>query len=398
MRITFNTLNRHMLHVINNRYADLAKLQDQLSTGKRLLRPSDDPVSVANDLKLRSKGTELTQYNKNQNDGMSFMSVSDTAMQSMNTLMQRVRELAVQASNDTLSADERAFIQKEVEQLTRQVLGLANTNYKGDFVFAGTQTKIAPFPTLVSRANTALDYTNLSMAYYDAAGQLRNGFDNTPITNILPGSFTLERAGVTYREGIDFTLDYVNGVITTINPAIDPVAFPSAPGGPNYALGGYTITFDYVGKGKDVYGDPVSNRGEILREIETGITMPINIQGDELLTDAVTGMNTIEVLIKFGQDLLQNNRAAAETAITDIDVVYKNMMSAQSRNGARMNRFEVTQGRNELQQTETTRLQSETEDAEFAETASRFSLVQNVYNAALKSAAQIIQPSLANFL
>ncbi|MBN1306376.1 MAG: flagellar hook-associated protein FlgL, partial [Chitinispirillaceae bacterium] len=140
MRITVKELHRSMLDVINKRYSDLADLQEQLATGKRLHRPSDDPIDVANDLQLMTRQKELLQHKTNIEDAVSYMSIVETATESMNTLLQRLRELAIQAASDTMSAAERGFINKEVEQLTRQLVALINTKYKGDYIFNGLQT------------------------------------------------------------------------------------------------------------------------------------------------------------------------------------------------------------------------------------------------------------------
>ena len=402
MRITTKELNRNLLHVINKRYDDLAMLQQQLATGKRLQRPSDDPVDVANDLKLTTKLKEIQQFKKNINDGLAFMGVTGTAMESMNTLVQRVRELSIQGASDTLSAQERVYISKEAEQLFRQIVSLVNTQYKGDYVFSGAQSKIPPLQITSSAANTIEDYSNLRMAYYDAGGlgagatvQLFNGFDNTPVSNIIPGSFSLSIAGTTYIENTDYQVNYETGTITLLNPAL---AIDATPGSANYNINEVQLQFDYIGRGKDIYGGTISNWGEISREIERGIITPINITADELITDMKSGYDIIGTMIRLGEHLLRNDQPGIETAIDEIDAVFGTILSAQSKNGARINRFETTLDRNENQFTETSSLKSELEDAEMADVISRFMLTQNVYNAALKSASMIIQPSLVNFL
>ena len=194
MRITMNQLNRSMQYVLNNRYSDLCNLQEQLATGKRLMRPSDDPVDVANALKLETKLREYQQFKKNINDGLAFMNVTGTAMESMNTLLQRARELAIQASSDTIGDTERQYINKETEQLLRQMVALIDTKYKGDYLFSGNQTKIPPLKYISSVSNTVEDYTNYRMAYFDSSAvalgstvQIFNGFDDTPVKNIIPG-------------------------------------------------------------------------------------------------------------------------------------------------------------------------------------------------------------------
>jgi flagellar hook-associated protein 3 FlgL len=402
MRITATTLNRQVLHVINDRNYDISKLQLQLATGKRLQRPSDDPVDVANTLKLETKIKELTQFKKNINDGMSYMNVTDSAMESMNTLMQRARELAVQGASDTIGASERNYINKEAMQLFRQAVALVNTSFKGDYIFSGTQTKTPPVNINHSTALTGQDYTDRNMAYFNAAGQpvgtavqLFNGFDNTPMNDIIPDSFKLNIAGVNYRENIDYTVDYENGTMTILNPAL---AIDTTPGTPNYALGQASIQFDYVEMGTDIFGQTISNWGDIYREIETGITMAINIPADELIQDPATGNTIINTFIQFGQSLVQNNRNGISDSIDNIDSVFNALLSAQSKNGSRINRFETTLTRNESQVASTTEIQSSLADTEMADAIMKFNIAQNVFDAALKTSAKIIQPSLVNFL
>jgi len=402
MRITTKELHRNMLNTINKRYGDLADLQEQLATGKRLRRPSDDPVDVSNDLQLKSRQRELSQHKKNIEDSISYMSITETAMDSSNTLLQRVRELSIQAASDTLSSKERVYLNKEVEQLTRQMVALVNTQYKGDYVFGGQQTKIPPIVMETSRAETLEDYDSLGMAYFNAAAfppgtavQIFNGATGNPVTNILPGTFSLSVAGTEYVENTDYTIDYVAGTITVINPAL---AMDVTPGTPNYNVNQVKMTFENMSRGRDIFGQVVSNRGIIERDIESGISMPINIGMDEMTTDPASGISLFETLARFGQALVQDDQAGIGNAIDEIDTVFTTALSAQSKNGSRMNRLQTTLERNENQYTQVTSLQSELEDAEMAETVSQFMLTQNVYNAALQSTAKIIQPSLVNFL
>jgi flagellar hook-associated protein 3 FlgL len=413
MRVTFSSLNRHMQYVINDRYGDLARLQEKLSTGKRLLRPSDDPVDVANDLKLRTKVNQMEEYKRNIDDGLSFMSVTDTAMLSMNDLLQRMRELAIQGASDTQSATERRFIAQEAMQLTRQVITLANTNYKGDYIFAGTETKIKPFPIMSSTADGQGDYDSVAMAYYDASGaapgtavqiHTGTGIRTQDVKNILPGTFRLfapdpanPGAGqVEYQEGTDFTVDYTEGTISF--PPGSPLSTDIGPGTPLYADGMFRLEFDYIGQARNVYNEPVSHNGDIHRQIEHGVVTPINITGDELTVDTATGTDLMEVMIEFGAALLHSDTTEIERAIGRLDTGFKTVLAAQTKNGARMNRFEVTLERNDRQVTEATRLQAELEDADYAEMVMKFQQAQTVYDAALKSAARVIQPSLANYL
>jgi flagellar hook-associated protein 3 FlgL len=407
MRITFNTVNRHMQYVIGNRYEDLANIQEQLATGKRLLRPSDDPVDVANDLKLRSKMSQLNQYKRNIEDGLGYMGVTDTAMYSMNELMQRMRELAIQGASDTQSDKERLYLAQEVEQLLRQMVGLTNSEYKGDYIFGGTHTKITPFPIEKSEAKSAQDYTDLKMAYYDASGfplggtavQIRNAFDTAPITNLIPGTFNLSVGGVKMQEDTDYSVDYVAGTITILAGGPNTALLSANVLAPaNYQVNNFKMTFEHISKGKDIFGDVVATDGDVLREIERGIQIPINVTGDQVLNDQATGTNLFNVIIDLGQSLIHNSRTGVEDSISALDISFKNLLAAQSTNGARVNRFELTIERNDLQNTETTRQQAALEDVDYAKATMDFSTLQNVYTAALKSAGTVLQQTLANFI
>jgi flagellar hook-associated protein 3 FlgL len=394
-----------MQSVISDRYSDMANLQEQLATGKRILRPSDNPVDAANDIKLKSALAGETQYKTNIQDGLDYMNVTDTSMQSMNTLMQRLREIAVQGASDTMSPADRQALQLEADQLSRQLITLTNTNYKGDYVFGGTQSKIEPFPVQQSSASSVTDYTTLKMAYFNGAGgvgataQIRNAFDNSAITNVLPGSIKLSIGNTSYVEGKDFSVDYVNGTITPRNAALAiDVSDGGTFAGPDYQSGAVSLTFDYVSRGKDVFGNTVSNGGNVLRNVENGVTMPINIPGDELIVNKQAGVDMIGTVIRLQQNLLNNNTAGVNTAIEEIDGSYQSILSAQSKNGARMNRLTTTLTRNEPQTASTTQLNSELEDVDMATAATNFSLMQTVYDAALKSSAMTMQHSLMDYL
>ncbi|MCX7725285.1 MAG: flagellar hook-associated protein FlgL [Chitinispirillaceae bacterium] len=401
MRVTAKELYKNMIEVANKRYSDLADLQEQIATGRRLRRPSDDPVDVANTLLMTTKQKELMQFKNNIEDAIGYMTITESAMESMNTLMQRLRELAIQASSDTLSGRERIFINKEVEQLMRQLIALVNTKFKDDYVFNGTETKIPPVIIESSKCDEISDYTDLKMAYFNASGlpvgstvQLFNGAGEA-IRDIIPGTLSLSIAGTTYNENVDFTIDYETGTITILNPAL---AIDVTPGSPNYDITHVNLKFDYLTRGKDAFGQTVSNRGVIEREIESGIKMQINIGMDEMITDSESGNSLFNTIIRFGEALVQNNQTEIAATISRIDNVFGALLSAQSKTGARMNRLQITLTRNENQYTETTSLRANLEDAEMAETISKFMLNENVYQAALQAIAKVIQPSLVNFL
>lgn len=386
MRITFHEVNANLQYNIMRNYNKLATLQEQIATGRRLNKPSDDPVDVTNDLGLRSNIQALGQYKRNINDGIAFMGVTDTALTSMNELMQRVKELGIQASNDTYSAAERSFVADELSQLTRQMITLINTTYKGDFIFGGANTRTPPYTVEAGTFTNAVDNTTypLGVAIPVEDNSVAPPILNT--TNLMPKTVVVEVGGTTLKEGVDYEMDYNNGTITPLAGG----AFAALPAPP--ASTTLSIRFEWIKKAD------VPNTDIVRREIEQDVATQINTFADQVFDDPVNQTNLVDALTAFGQSLVQNNPADLRDSLTNIEFVFKNILSAEATNGSRMNRFELTRTRTETQIIEVTRLQSELEDADMAEVVTEFSLLQNVYNASLKAGASIIQPSLVDFL
>jgi len=126
--------------------------------------------------------------------------------------------------------------------------------------------------------------------------------------------------------------------------------------------------------------------------------MAINIPLEEMITDYSSGNELTGMMIRFGESLLKNDQPGIERAIEELDKVFNTMLSAQTRNGAKINRLETTLYRNESQTTGIVAQISVLEDADMAETVSKYMLTENVYKAALQTATRVIQPSLVNFL
>lgn len=141
MRITNNILINNMLNNIGNNLSRMDKYQQQLSTGKKIQVPSDDPVVAARALKLRTDLSEVEKYQRNVEDAQSWMEITETTLSQIGDVLQRARELAVQASNGTTNEDDlETGIKPEIEQLRDQMIHLANSTYAGRYIFSGFST------------------------------------------------------------------------------------------------------------------------------------------------------------------------------------------------------------------------------------------------------------------
>src|SRR4051812_38866808 len=103
-RISFAQINQNVLDRMFDNYAKLENIQEQLSTGKKVNRPSDDPVAATQPMELRGEVARLNSYQRNIDDGLAYLGTIDTTLATGNNLYQNLRERAIQASNDTNSA------------------------------------------------------------------------------------------------------------------------------------------------------------------------------------------------------------------------------------------------------------------------------------------------------
>jgi flagellar hook-associated protein 3 FlgL len=144
-RITPAMVTSATLNDLNASLGSLTRTTDELSSGKTILEPSDNPYGASQVIDLQSQLDGLSSYESNAQDGISWENTASTAMSSMGQVAQRVRELLVQGANGTYNQGDLETMALQVEQLTESLKQDANTQYAGQYVFSGTATTTAPY-------------------------------------------------------------------------------------------------------------------------------------------------------------------------------------------------------------------------------------------------------------
>ncbi|MBW8827387.1 MAG: flagellar hook-associated protein FlgL [Acidobacteria bacterium] len=148
VRFTPRSAQNVALDGLQTNLAKMQQLQEQLSSGKALNRPSDSPVGTVQALQYRADIARTEQYKRNAGDGLSWLGIADDTLTSVLGTTGRVRELVLNGQNGALGPDERGAIAQEVDALRDTLIGLANTRYLDRPVFAGNaQTTNAYDPT-----------------------------------------------------------------------------------------------------------------------------------------------------------------------------------------------------------------------------------------------------------
>ena len=146
MRISTAWIFQQGVNAMLGTQTKLANTQQQLATGQRILKPSDDPAAATRVLELDQLIETSQQYQRNADYAETRLRLEETALGEAGDLLQRVRELAVRANNDTLSAGDRNAIAVEVRTILDGLLQLANSkDATGEYLFAGYQSGTRPF-------------------------------------------------------------------------------------------------------------------------------------------------------------------------------------------------------------------------------------------------------------
>ncbi|MGK0267855.1 MAG: flagellar hook-associated protein 3 FlgL [Paraglaciecola sp.] len=146
MRISTGQLYDRSIQSVLDSQANLSDIQQQLSSGKKLLRPSDDPVGAAQAIRLTEEIEQINQYKKNSNLLINSLEQEETVLKSVNTGIDRARVLMLQSGNGIVGSDERKAIATEISQIKDQLFGLMNSrNPAGEYIFAGYQSSSPAF-------------------------------------------------------------------------------------------------------------------------------------------------------------------------------------------------------------------------------------------------------------
>jgi len=248
MRISTTMIFRQGVENMQRITASNTKTQEQISTGFRVNSPEDDPVAMTQILRLQEEVGALDQYQKNVDLAQSRLSLEDTTLQSVNDVINRVRELATQSNNGSIKAQDRQNIAVEVRERLRQLQDLLNTrDSSGEYIFAGFKGDTKPF---ISRADGGFEYVgdegqryikiaaSNSVAISDSGKSVfvdvpsaQNTFTTQPST----GNSTSPQGYISAGRVVDqdlfdasFPTDYV--------VAFQPLADSTPPGLPNFSV------------------------------------------------------------------------------------------------------------------------------------------------------------------
>lgn len=413
MRISTQQVFISNVDNITKTNADLFKTQQQLSTGKNVLQPSDDPLASAQIQKFKKEIARTEQFAGNIEVAQRRLSLEEETIEQVNNLSIRLRELAIQGKNGTLTSTDRVAIASEVGEIVKSLDSLMNTkDVQGEFLFSGNKGFTKPYT-------------------YDATtGRYTfNGDDGQRFLQVGPETkVAATDSGFEVFEKIPVVAGYVTENITQSVPIIDDIDII---GGDAEAFGAYMdangpLSFDVTGglltvtdkDGNFVTADlpgvslnayDLSTNPNAPTLTIAGVDLDVNSGNDGTATldvfDQHNILNTAVDLRDALQNYSGNSGEEREQFNLQMDWILDNLAGIEEKNvaaragiGGRQNALEQQDLVNEDYKLFTQEALSSFEDLDYNEAISRFQLQQTALQAAYSSFASVQELSLFNYI
>lgn len=411
-RVTQNYISNEFLFYLKDRMSQMQKRQMDVTSMSRIRIPEDDPVGTTFSMQFQSRLKEIETFIRNIEEGEARLKIMDSSLQSATDILQRIRELTVQAANGVYTRDDTKKMAMEVDQLIRELVNIANSYYKQSSLYGGYKVDL-PFRVEYGLSEE-MDYEVVRRVVYmgddgevmrqvdmwdfvqiNLSGNRLFASENMVIKSQSPGTgFVAERDMSFKINGIEVKVykgDNLETIVDKINDLKIPVkAYIDNSTGQNFLVLESTIphgiTVEDVGD-----GDVMERLGIIRR----GAPAPLNYNPEA----KVYVMSLFDVLIKIRDDMLegrQQNLGGEDLSL--IDNGLDNFLRYRAEVGARMERLKIVNLRLQTDIVYVKDILAKTQATDLPETLTELKLLELTHQAGLQIGAKLMGLSLLNFL
>ena len=406
MRISSNTIFDANVAMLGQQSSRLVQTQQQIASGRRLTSAAVDPVAATRALNVAQADAAITQQTANRGAARDPVSIAESTLQSVTTLLQDVKTTAIYAGNGSLAASDRATLATTLNGRLQELIGLANnTDANGNYLFSGFQSKTPPFaatPACISYAGddgqrlvqvSAGRQMATSDSGADVFMRVKNG-NGTFVTqqNTLPlpntGTGVISAGTVTNTAaltgnnysisfnmppGVNSTLTYTVNNLTTGMQVTGQSAQPY--------VTGQAIAFD--GMQMDVQGAPTSGDS-------FNIAPSTNVSVFKTISDLITTLNSPVT----GSGLTN----ALNTGMNNLDSALNNVLNTRATLGLRLNEIDALQVTGDNMSLQLKQSLSTLQDTNVTQSISDLNQQQTSLQAAQKSFAQIANLTMFTYI
>ncbi|EHK71084.1 flagellar hook-associated protein FlgL [Pseudomonas psychrotolerans L19] len=432
MRISTAQAFNNGISGLQNNYGNVTRTQEEISTGKKILTPADDPVASVKLLQISQEEALNSQYNTGMTAAKNSLNSEEAMLTSVETVLTRIREIAVQAGNGALDPTDRASLAKEIGQREDELMNLMNSkDASGKYLFSGSMGDTQPY---VRNADGTYSYNGdegqrsvqiASSTFVPISDSGKNAFENNFNANRVT---TAPTAGNTGTGRISLGLVEDKKVYDDSFPASTPPAasdgigihflddkkyviydLANAPTAAQWAA--YDPANPPAGqlKADSIDGNPSTN--DFIRF--GGVKVQIDgvpAAGDEFKVTRDTA-NEKRSLLNVVSDLrkalesgdgstegVYKMRDSAAVALSNLDTAYTQVDGIRGKVGARLNVIDSTSDFIADVSLVNKSVQSDLQDLDYAEALSRYALQNTVLQATQQSFVKVSQLSLFNYL
>ena len=396
MRISTANSFDNTVSLLARRQAELASQQEKIATGKRVQKPSDDPVAATLAETAQNRLSRTQADLRSLETARSSLQQAESGLAESGELIQKVRDLLVSAGNATFGPSEREDIARQLEGLREQMIGVANLkDNSGRTLFGGLGGAATPFVDLYSPGGNSVQFSGQRGQAAAGNTSLPQALDGNAIWMRVPqgnGSFTIDLGGAN-----------TGSVSTSVGEVTNPAALTGA---------SYNITFATVaGTLQYTVSDPVTSlplAGHTGVPYASGMTIEFDGQslqlngqpadGDQIMV-APAGKTDIFSVVQDAVNALRDPSVAVrsqalERTMTELDAGHDRVLLARGRAGEWLNRGDSLDTLLEDRGVELKAEKSRLEDLDLVQGISDFQTQQLGLEAALKSYAQVQRLSL----
>ncbi len=420
MRITDILKNNTLIRNIDRQQEEMEQIQNQLSTGKRINKPSDNPAGAAGQMYYNTRVSELDQFESNAASAKDRLDHIDGRLKSTTEIMQRIRVLTVQAANGIYQGDDgfemRKVISTEIDQHLRSLIEIANSSDAvGKPLFGGHVIEKQPFQIVTAnipglngveipdqivnvqyRGDNGKRLAELERSQYldtSIPGNQLFWGTNMTITSGVDGSTYVARSDQRFKiDGVEFHIaagDTVDDIIDKVNNANLNVR-ASKIGQDNLSL--------HTTNPHEIWLEDVES-GTVLQSLGLISSEKSNPPNNYSDTAHVSGMSIFDVVIKLRNDLYNADQLEiGGRDLANLDSAMENILKHHADVGARQNRLEQHEKRIAWDKTYMTEMLAKTEGIDFPETIMNMKWLETVNQYALNVGSRIIRPTLLDFL
>ena len=407
MRISTNQIYDQNMRSIMQNQGDLAKTQEQLASGKRIITPSDDPVGAAKVLRLTEEIDELTQFQRNNDLVTGSLEQQEAVLTNITDSINRARTLVIQAGSGALDSPDRKAIGAELEQIKLEIFDLMNTqDAEGNYLYAGFQSGNQAFeynPTATGNAITFTGDAGVSFVQLSNSSKIQstsNGYE--VFENVLsrykfstdPASTAVVSEASVKQQG---TFD------TFFDKNYDPV---------NTGNNDYRINFLASGQAELVN----QGTGVIVESVAYTSGQPFTIKGMEFEATAVPGdsidlsldapekksmaqtLHEIQAVLNDSSIDSFELQESISDALVGLDNGLEKLSLEHASIGSRLNIAESIYESNLDMEIAAKASRSSIQDTDYAEASTEFAKQETALSAALATFPQVTELSLFNFI